>query len=31
MCVVNADGSGRRRLTEDDAENRDPDWQPVTD
>jgi hypothetical protein len=29
ICVINADGTGRKRLTEDGAENRDPDWQPV--
>ena len=27
ICVVGADGRGRRRLTEDAAENRSPNWQ----
>jgi TolB protein len=30
ICVVGADGKGRLRLTEDEAENRNPAWQPLT-
>jgi Tol biopolymer transport system component len=29
LFVVNVDGKGRLRLTEDEAENRDPSWQPL--
>jgi len=29
ICVVNANGSGRLRLTEDGVQNLDPSWQPV--
>ena len=30
ICVVGADGKGRLRLPEDEAENRNPAWQPLT-
>jgi Tol biopolymer transport system component len=29
ICVVNTNGSGRLRLTEDSVQSRDPAWQPL--